>query len=449
MSEIYATYIAILIVLILIFVDVPISFSFLFASIAYFILSGEILDSIPPATFRAFQNPALIALPLFLIAGNLMEESGIADQLVNFSERLLKKVKGGFGSIIPLATMFFGALCGSGTAAMAALGSILLPKLDKRGWDRRYTAAFLAASEPLGYMIPPNINAILYAYITDTSVAALFLATTIPGIIWGIIYIIINRVVYKKYNPKVVEDSEIMSSIEEENIKNISLERQNLYSDLKGVTPAIIMAIIVLGGIYGGIFTATEAGAVSCIYTLIVGFLVYKKLNFKNSYDSFKKAALLIGSFMIVFPFTTVFSRILVMNGIPQAITVGIISLTDNKNIILLLIDIIYIIAGIFLPPGVLVLVITPLLIPVAQLIGLSTIQLGVMLMIAIGIGCITPPMAMNLFVVSDISGIKIHEMIKPIIVFLVFAEIPMLLLVTYYPDFSLWLPKVILGMSY
>lgn len=447
MSEII--FITILLVLILMFLGMPVSFSFLFASIAYFVMSGETLTTIAPTTFFSLQNSSLLALPLFIIAGNLMEASGIATKLVDFSEKLLKKVKGGFGAVIPLASMFFGALCGSGTATVATLSLILLPKLTERGWDKRYTCALLAASGPLGYMIPPNINAILFAYISDSSVAALFLATLFPGILWGILYMIINRIIYKKFNPKILENTERTSNEDKYRDKNFSMQIQNSRTSLKDVMPAFIMPIIILGGIYGGVFTATEAGAVSCIYALIVGFFIYRKLRFRNSYDSFKKAALLIGSFMIIFPLVMVFSRILIINGIPQAIAIGMTSLTSNRNFILLMMDLIYFIAGVFLNANILVVVLTPLMIPVAHAIGLNIIQLGVMLMVAIGIGTLTPPMALNLYVASDISGVGIHEMVKPLMPFLVFAAMPILLLVTYWPDFSLWLPKVIMGISY
>lgn len=442
--------IAILIVLLLMFLGMPVSFSFLFASMAYFFIAGESLSTIAPTTFFSLQNSSLLALPLFIIAGNLMEASGIATKLVDFSESLLKKVKGGFGSIIPLASMFFGALCGSGTATVATLSIILLPKLTKRGWDKRYICALLAAAGPLGYMIPPNINAILFAYISDSSVAALFLATVFPGILWGILYMIINRIIYKKYNPEVMES--FLKEIKVKTLRNQDIplsQRQNFYTNLRGVMPAFIMPIIIMGGIYGGIFTATEAGAVSCAYALIVGFFIYKQLNFQNSYESFKKAALLIGSFMIVFPLVMVFSRILVINGIPQAIAIGMTSLTNNRNLILLIMDIIYFIAGVFLNANILVVVLTPLMIPIAYAIDLNIIQLGVMLMVAIGIGTLTPPMALNLYVASDISGVGIHEMVKPLIPFLFLGAIPILLLVTYFPAFSLWLPKVVMGINY
>lgn len=432
-----------IVLLILMFLGMPIAFSFLLASILYFLLSGENFSTIVPTAFYSLNNFALLALPLFIIAGNLMEASGIATKLVDFSEAMIKKVKGGLGSLIPLASMFFGALCGSGTATVATLGVILLPKLTKRGWDKKYTAALIASSGPLGYMIPPNINAILYAYVADASVAALFLATIIPGIIWGLLYMIINRVIYRSYYSEIVENTEVGEK------KSNHSYFKNLKIASKGVIPAFIMPVIIFGGIYGGVFTPTEAGAISCIYAIIVGFFIYKKLNIKNTYNSFKNTAFLLGSFMVVLPMVMIFTRILIINGVPQSIAIGMTSLSSNKNVILLFMDIVYFIAGFFLDAGILVMIITPLMIPVAKLIGLNIIQMGVILMVAIGIGTITPPMAMSLYVISDISGVGVHEMIKPLIPFLLYAAIPVLLLVTYIPALSLWLPKIIMGIPY
>lgn len=439
------------ILLILMFLGMPVALSFLASSILYYLLSGESLSRIVPTAFYSLNNFTLLALPLFIIAGNIMQESGIAERLINFSELLLRKIKGGLGAIIPLASMLFGAICGSGTATVAALGEILLPKLTERGWDKRYVCALIAASGPLGFMIPPNINAILFAYVSDTSVAALFLATIIPGILWGLLYILTNRVIYLKYNPNLNKDQ--VSFKLKNTKKNETNTKQNRPWDefmisLKETFPAMVMMLIIFGGIYGGIFTPTEAGAVSVIYALLVGVLIYKTMNFRNSFQSFTRTATLLGSFMIIFPMVNIFSRILVLNGVPQAIAVALTAITQNKNMILFLMATVYFICGFFLPVGVLVMIITPLLLPSARFIDLNLIQMGSILMVSIGIGTLTPPMAMNLYVASDISGVEIHEMVGPLIPYII-VSIPILLLVTYVPAVSLWLPKIIMGLPY
>ena len=445
-----AVIIATIVLLILMFIGMPIAFSFLSGSLIYFLISGESLSTIVPTAFFTLNTFSLLALPLFIIAGNLMQQSGIAEKLVDFSAVLLRKTRGGLGAIIPVVSMLFGAICGSGTATVAALGVILLPKLTQRGWDRRYTCALIAASGPLGFMIPPNINAILFAYISDSSVAALFLATLVPGILWGFLYILINRIVYPKFNKKIVEleDSQFLKQQDESNMSK-NKRGQELWVTFKGTLPAIFMMVIIFGGIYGGIFTPTEAGAVSCVYALIVGVYIYKKLNRNNGLKAFTDTGYLLGSFMIVFPLVMVFSRILILNGIPQSLAIAITNMTENRNVILLMMAIVYFICGFFLPVGVLVMIITPLMIPIARLIDLNIIQMGVILMVSICVGTLTPPMAMNLYVASDISGVPIHEMVRPLIPYILYAGIPILLLVTYVPALSLWLPKVIMGIPY
>ncbi|MDD5013757.1 MAG: TRAP transporter large permease [Atribacterota bacterium] len=437
--------IASLVILISMFIGIPIAFSFLFGSILYMLVAGEGIDTIVTIAFFSLNNFSLLALPLFIIAGNLMDVTGIASVLVNFAEALLKKVKGGMGAVIPLASMFFGALCGSGTATVATLGVILLPKLTKNGWDKRYTSALLAASGPLGYMIPPNVNAILYSFISDASVAALFLATLLPGILWGGLYMVINRIIYAKYNPNITNN--II------NTTTNTTKRDNYWRDLrassKGMVPAATMPVIILGGIYGGVFTPTEAGAVSCIYAIAVGIFVYKSLNFRKGFSAFTNTAKLLGSFFIILAMAMVFTRILVINGIPQSIATGMLSLTGNRNVLLLLIAIVFVICGFFLDANILVMVITPLMLPLAHLIELNIIQMGVILMVAIGIGTLTPPMALSLYLIAEIADIKMQDMLKPLTFFILFAAIPILLLVVYVPAFSLWLPKVIMGISY
>lgn len=441
-----------IVVLVLIFIGMSVSFSFLTGALLYLIVSGTDMGTVVPDAFFALDSFELLAIPLFLIAGNLMEVSGIAEKLIDFSSALLKKVKGGMGAIIPVASMFFGAINGSGTATVAALSTILLPKLEKLGWDKRYTSAMLAASGPLGYMIPPNMNAILFGVIVNTSIAALFLATVIPGIIWGLLYIVINRIVYKKWcNPEIVASESASASTSA--LISASTSTGNSYfrdlsSAFKAAIPAFMMPVIIFGGIYGGVFTPTEAGAVACIYGIIAGIFIFKKIKLANGFSAFTDTGRILGAILIILPMVIIFTRLLVINGVPQMVAEGLTSISTNKYVILLMIDLVLFIAGFFLDPGVLIFVIAPLLLPAANAIDLSTIQLGVILFVAIGIGTVTPPMAMNLFVVSKAGGVPLQDMIKPLLPLLIFGAIPVLLLVTYVPEVSLWLPRVVMGLK-
>jgi C4-dicarboxylate transporter DctM subunit len=448
------------IVLALIVFGMTVSASFLTGALLCLCWTNASMGAVASTAFFALERSNLLAIPLFMLAGGLMEAGGIAEQLINFAQALLKKVKGSLGATIPLASMFFGAISGSGTATVSALSTIMLPRLTKMGWNKRYTAALLAAAAPLGYMIPPNMNAILFSAVADVSVSALFLATVFPGILWGVGYIILNRIVYTKwYDPEVGRRTLIEEARERAEAVGKSADAAEAFIDsesywagvwrtFKSAIPALIMPIIIFVGIYGGFFSPTEAGAVSGVYAILAGVFIYRQIKLKNGIAVFTRNGMNLGSCMFILPMVAILSRYLVLQGVPQSIAAGISSVTNNPIIIILLIDLVLVIAGFFLDAGVLILIITPMLIPTARMIGLSMTQLAVIMFVCVGIGTVTPPMAMNLFITSKASGVSIDSMIKPLIPMIVFVCIPILLLVTFIPDLSLWLPEVVMGIK-
>ncbi|MPW24242.1 TRAP transporter large permease subunit [Alkalibaculum sp. M08DMB] len=438
-----------LLILILIAFGMSVNASFLAGAIIYLLWSGTSLDSVASTAFFALEKSSILAIPLFMLAGSLMDKAGIADRLIELADALLKKFKGAMGATIPVASMLFGAVNGSGTATISALSKIMLVKLTRMGWDKRYTATMLACSASLGYMIPPNMNAILFSSVANVSVAALFMATVIPGVIWGGLLMIINRIIYTKwYHPKnAIGHTEFTAITTNEVLQDKeSGYWSNLFKALLRAIPAIIMMVIIFAGIYSGLFSPTEAGAVAGIYALIVG-LLYKTLGLKNIFSVFKETGQSMGSFMIILPMVAIFSRYLILNQVPQTIAGGIASITSNVIIIMLLIDLILVISGMFLDAGVLILVITPMLIPTAEMIGMPITQLAVIMFVCVGIGTVTPPMAMNLFIASKASGIEITDMMTPLKPLLLIGCIPVLILVTFVPEVSLWLPRI-LGFS-
>ena len=435
-----------ILILLLMFLGMKVYASFLVGSLVYVFLSGSGQETVGSLIAFSINNSALLAVPLFMLAGGLLEISGIADRLIDFANVLLRKTKNGMGATIPVASMFFGALCGSGTATCSVLGNIMMPKLEKMGWRRNYTAALLAASGPLGYMIPPNMNAILYSVIANESVSALFLATVIPGIMWGLLYVVINRFVADKWVVKPGELTNGDTGMGDQERFNTGHYWKDLGGSLWSSVPALMLPVLMMGGIYSGICTATEAGAVGCVYALLMGAFVFHKIKGKNCMGEFVKAGKSLGSIFIIFPMVMLFSRFMLIEGVPQMVVEGFTSLTDNKYVILILMNIVLLIAGMFFDASVLTLVITPLLLPTATYIGLDPIQLGVIIFVAIGIGTITPPMAMNLFVVSSIGKVSIREMMAPLMPFLLLGALPIQLLVTFIPELSLWLPNLVLG---
>lgn len=438
------------IILVLILLGMSVPWCFLCGSLVYVLSTGASTGSFVSTALYSLESTSTLAIPLFMAAGVLLEKSGIARTLIDLAEKLMRKFKGGMGATIPVVACFFGALSGSGTATVTTLSGMMAPRLREMGWDKRYLAAFIAACGPLGYMIPPNMNAILYSNVSSASVSGLFLATIIPGLIWAGLYLLINRLTYHRwYDPakagRLDPSTDTIVPMTEAELAALQ-KSESWIKVLKNAIPAFLMPVIIMGGIYSGTFTATEAGAVGCLYGVLVGVLFYRTLSAKSVFHSFVGTGSSLGSFLIMFPMTLIFSRIMVTNGVPDMITNLITGVSDNRYVILFILDIVLIIAGCFLDAGVLLLVLTPLLLPTATAIGLTQIQLGVIMFVAVGVGTITPPMAMNIFITGKACNVTVKDMMAPLWPFLVFAAIPVLLLVTYVPELSLWLPRLIMG---
>ena len=286
-------------------------------------------------------------------------------------------------------------------------------------------------------MIPPNMNAIIYAKVANASVADLFMATVIPGILWIIFYIIINHFMVPKYF--FPENAVVSSTVAAE-----AKKQQSNWDLFRSLIPAILMPVIILGGIYGGVFTATEAGAVGCLYGVIVGMCIYRTVKTRELFDIFATAAYQMGSLQIIFPFTMIFTRIMVTNGVPGMVTSFVTGVSDSKLVIILILVAVLFVAGFFLDGNILLLVLTPLLLPTATSVGMSVIQFAVLVFVALGVGSITPPMAMSLFLCARLGDVPVEKMVKPMIPYIVFAAVPILLLVAFIPEISEFLPSLL-----
>ena len=433
-------------ILVLLLIGVPVSYAFLAGSLFYLVISGSSTGAVASTAFNALNSYTYLAVPLFVLVGRLMVTSTIATKLVNWAAVLLRKVKGGMAAAIIVAAAFFGMLSGSNIATANAVGSIMFPPMEKMGWDRRYIGAVLAAAAPLGFLIPPNTHAIMYAVIANASVSGLFLSTIVPAAIWAVLMLIINRLMYKKwYHPEKADPEYQKNGMFSAEGGGRSYIRDVGSSTVKAI-PALIMPLIILGGIYGGIFTATEAGAVACLYALLVGLLLYRTLKLRNTVDTFAQTAKDMGVILFITTTAAVFSRILLINGVPQLIADSLLQITSSRVAILLIIDLIYLVAGCFLSPPVIIYVVTPLLMPTASAMGIDAIQLGVILFVAIGIGNITPPYASNLFISARMAKAPVSEIIPPVMPYLLFVGIPVLLLTTFVPVVSTWLPSLFKG---
>lgn len=443
-----------LLILLLIFTGVAIPLSFLSGSFFLAIFAGARMGSFATNAYYMLDSIAMLAIPLFVVGGQLVERSGIANVLIDLGDRLLHKVKGGMAATIPVVSCFFGAMCGSALATANTLASAMAPDLVRKGWNKRYIAALIAASSPMGFMIPPNVNAIVFSTaVSGASVGELFMSTIIPAILWTGLYLVINRVIYARYYNPVSGRTESAPELPDATAEqqpppeipgsyHIGTQKQFWLQ----LIVAVGLAVVVLGGIYGGIFTATEAGAIMCLYATLSGLLVYKNIKFSQLFGIFAKGAKDVSVLVILFPMTMIFSRILTLNHVPDMFAELVLSLTDNKVLIILLIDLLLFILGFFIDGNVIILTVVPMLAPVTSAVGVSTIQLAVIVFVAIGIGAITPPMATCLLSCSRICDVSVKDMMKPLMPFLLLGALPVLLLVSFVPALSEWLPALLYG---
>lgn len=431
--------IAALLILTLIFTGVAVPLAFLGGSffVAYMGLGST--GTFATNAFYILNSISMLAIPLFIVGGALIERSGIANVLIRVADKMLHNVKGGLTATIPVVSCFFGALCGSALATANTLATAMVPELEKKGYDKKYLAALIAASSPFGFMIPPNVNAIIFASVSTASVGSLFMATIVPGILWAGLYIIINRIIYQNYyHPELALHENDMAVVTKPEVNS---EKSTGFRFVLELVVAVMMPVIVLGGIYGGKFTATEAGAITCLYGAVMGMVIYKKISIKQLFGIFTKGVKDVSALAIMFPMTLIFSRLMTLNHIPELVAQVMLSITRNRIGLILLIDILLFLIGFFLDGNVIILTLVPLLTPIASACGINTIQLAVIVFVSIGIGSITPPMATCLMACSRVCEVPIHNLVKPIMPFLLFGALPVLLIVSFVPAVSTWLP--------
>lgn len=383
-----------------------------------------------PAIFVNLNSFTLMAIPFFVLAGGIMAGSGMSKMIVNFMNSIVGRIKGGLGLVLILSCGFFGAITGSSGAAISAIGTAILPEMDRHGYTRSYSTALLACSGLLGQLIPPSIPLILFGMITGTSVAAVWLSTVIPGILLIIIYGVINYLQCRR-------------SVEIEIIEKFSFGR--LIHSIRTGFFSLLFPVVVLGGIYGGLFTPTEGGAIGAAYAIIVGFFIYRSLNMHTFFAIAKETISMTGCMYFIIMFILVLSRIFTLERLPMLLAETMMSLTSNRVVLLLLINLLLLIVGMLMDDISSMLICAPLLFPLFQQLGVSPIQMAAILAINQGTGMLTPPVATNLFMASRVGRVPVPEFLKYTIVYLVFGNIPVLLLVTFIPWLSTWLPTVIL----
>ena len=406
-----------LIFFILLMLSVPIGYAIGIATLITLISFSSIpITMIAQNAVAGVDSFPLLAIPFFMLAGNLMSSGGIAKRLVDFFESIIGHITGGLGMVTVVVCMFFAAISGSAVATVSAVGAFMIPEMVKHGYSKSFSAALTAAAGTIGVIIPPSVPFVIYGVVSGSSITELFTAGFLPGILMGVALIIICYIVSKKNGYKGTDRKPSLKEI---------------FMSFKKAFWAILSPVIILGGIYSGKFTPTEAAVISVVYSFIVGVFIYKELTFKGAYVAFKDAIVVNGATTFMVGLSTAFAALLTMEQIPAKIASFILSISNNGFIVLLLINIFLLVVGMFIDNIPATIILTPILLPIAVSFGMSPITFGIMLTMNLAIGFCTPPYGIDLFVASAISKVGMDQISKQILKLIVGLVI-VLLLVTY-----------------
>src|SRR6056297_281060 len=419
-------------------VGVPLGWVFLGSTALGMILLGSPLSFMAGTFFHSLFTPVVMAIGFFVFAGALISEAGLADRIVRFSYALVGKVKGGLIVVGIIAPLFMSALTGSSVPCISALIPLLVPRLEKYGYKRSYTTAVLCSSSFLGYLIPPSVPALIYCLVAQQSVAALFLATVFPGLLLAIGYGILNYFIVDKYTFEATEMPERPETLKD--------SLKELLSASWAALPALGCPVLILVGIYGGICTPNEAGALAVFYCIFVGVFIYRDLKWGNFRRATTNTLITLGMIALLLGGGTVLTRYLTLQGVAQSLAALMLGLFENKYLILISINVFLLLLGMFLDGIPILILAVPLIMPLAKELDINMVHLGSMIILNIGLGVMTPPFAMSIFVGSRLSGVPAGELMKPMLMYLLFVGIPVLMITTYVPFISCWLPTVALG---
>lgn len=421
---------AIIAVVLLMMIGVPVVFSFAAMTLILSIAYDIDVSSLMTTGFWSVNSIILIALPLFVMTGYLMQAGGMAARLIGFVEALVGNSRSAMGSSMVVACGVFGAISGTASAAVASIGTIMIEPMEKHGYKREYTSALLGISSLLGLLFPPSITMILYAVVTRQSVAACFLATIGPGLLLIVMLCGINWLKMRNH-------------------PNPSTQRMSMQKRAKAVGdnmwqafPALMLPVIILGGIYGGVFTPTEAAAVAVVYAIPVGLFVYRELDLPKIARCLVDAAATTGVIMVILVFSFVASRIFTFERVPQELTELLMEMFHNKLLILLVVNVFLILLGMIMDDISVVAIISPLLLPVMVNIGIDPVHFAAIVGTSVVIGCNSPPMAPILFMTCRIGKVGMSQVMRPALGFMAFAALPVMLITTYWPPLALYLPR-------
>ena len=410
---------------------IPIAFCFSGSLLYMSIAGGVSMKGMMLWGLQQILSPALLCIPLFIYAGSLMSESGIAKYLLEFVDVFVGRIRGGLGVVATVTCALIGAISGSAFTGVAATGNMLIPEMVKRGYPRPFATALVTCSSILGVLIPPSTPMIIFGWVTGTSVLACFLSTVGPGLLTTAIFCAINLYCAKKF-PLVIPPAITKQE-----------KRQQIVTKGWKALPALFMPVLILGGIYGGVMTPTEAASAAVIYSIPIGFLVYRGLTGKSFWSVSQSSGISTGSIMIMIMCSMMLSQTYVVLQVPQHIVTAVFSITQNKTLILLMINLILLFVGMIVNDTTGIILVAPLLLPLTQAIGMNPIHYAAMFVTNMAIGSVTPPYASLLYLGMRIGKVEFMD-IMPNVGILLAGYIPVMLVTTYWPPLSLWLPRLL-----
>ena len=420
----------------LLMLSIPLPYCF-GGALMFMAIFGDIsMKSLMLWGFNQMISPILLASPLFILAGTLMGGTGIAKNLLDFADIFVGRVKGGIGVVAVTTCAIIGAISGSGFTGVAATGPILIPRMVEQGYPRGYATAMVTVSSVLGLLIPPSVIMIFYGWVTDTSILACLLSTVGPGIAIVITFSVINMVWVRKF-PDIVLEEKMAKG---ERMKR-SLKRTWV------AIPALAMPFIILGGIYGGVFTPTEAAAVAAVISVPIGLWIYKELKVDNFKEMVSDSATSVGAIMTMIIFTLMLSQTYVLLRVPQAIIELLFNITQNKTILLIIINIFLFLVGMIVNDVTGMILVAPLLLPLVLQLGISPVHFAAIMGVNLAMGGVTPPYASILYLGMRIGKCEFSEILKPTMVFLLLGYVPIVFLTTFWPALSMYLPTL-MGLS-
>ena len=414
----------------LLILRVPIGISLGMSSLITIFASGVVQPTyLAQGLVTGADSFSLMAVPFFVLAGELMATGGISRRLLNIADAFLGRKYGGLALVTVVACMFFAAISGSGPATVAAIGGLTIPSMLKQGYDRPFAGAISAAAGSIGVIIPPSIPMVMYCVATGVSVGAMFMGGVIPGVLIGVSLCLYSSLYSKKR--KYI------------NAEAAPFSWGNVGRSLADGIWALLVPVIILGGIYGGIFTPTEAAAVAVAYGLIVGLFVYRDLKAKDLYRIFGSAALTTATIMVILGTATTFGRILTLERIPTMIADFFESVAKGPIMLMILINILLLIVGCFMETNAAIIILAPIFLPIVESMGINPVHFGIVMVVNLAIGFVTPPLGVNLFVACNVANAKLEEICKGIFPILGVMIVD-LLLITYIEPLSTFLPALL-----